>query len=354
MKAQIPHLEERVRRDARGRVIWRAWYWVPSKRLRREGYSVLALGKDRSEAQALAIRQNADVTRARRAGQAEAGTIAALIRAYRADDEFPSKPATVRSYNQNLDWIERWAGDKPVQAISRKVVKELKRTLTGTPYRANAIIGMIRILYGFAMREGLVEFNPASQFRRVTVAPRHQVWMPQDEAAFASAAGSAGRQSLWLAVALGLYTAQRQTDILAMQWSQCHSGCLSVRQSKTGELVEIPILGPLPELLSTAPRNSTYIVVSEATHRPYRADHFRHEVSAIMKEAGLSDLQFRDLRRTSVVRMHHAGLSAEEISGVTGHKIEQTREILETYLPRSRRITAESVQKLSDYYEKSV
>lgn len=356
MKASIPYLECRTRRDARGRIVWQAWYWVPSRRLRREGYKVMALGQNEHEAQQLAIRQNSDVLRARLGpGTVRQGTVAALIRDYRADDEFPTRPATVRSYNQNLDWIERWAGDKPAEAIARKVVKELKRSLKDKPYRANAIIGMIRILYGYALREGAVELNPASGFRRVTVHPRHQVWEPENEEAFALAAVQAGRQSLWIGVALSLYAGQRQTDVLKMQWAQIHGGWVRVRQSKTGELVNVPLLGPLPQLLGSAERTSVYIVVSETTRKPYKADHFRHEVADVMRAVELKGkLQFRDLRRTSVVRMFAAGLSYEEISDITGHKIESCREIAETYLPHGRRITPATVEKLESYYGKKV
>lgn len=359
MKTSIPYLERRIRRDAHGRVTWSAYYWIPSRRLRREGWKPMALGSDPAEAQKLAIRQNADVERARsdpaRAG-IRSGTIAACIRDYRADDEFPANLATRRSYNQNLNWLEAWAGDKPLSAITRRTVKELKKALAGTPYRANAIIGMIRILYGYAMREGLVELNPASQFRRITVYPRHQVWEPEQEAVLARAASAAGRQSLWLATALSLYAGQRQTDVVAMRWQQYDRDThrLLVRQSKTKELVSVPVLGPLLPLLEEADRSSVCIVVSEATRQPYNIDTFRHEISNLIGKAELRGLQYRDLRRTSVVRMFAAGLSYEEISDVTGHKIESCREIVETYLPRGRRITEHTVQKLEDYYKKQV
>jgi hypothetical protein len=187
----------------------------------------------------------------------------------------------------------------------------------------------------------------------VTVQPRSQVWEASAEASLAQAALARSKPSLWIATALSLYAGQRQTDCLAMSWQQYDGHRLAVRQSKTGVLVSVPVLGPLRKLLSVvdpADRRG-YIVTNEATGTRYNADTFRHEISALISDIGMKgELQYRDLRRTSVVRMHDAGLTIEQISDITGHKIESCREIVETYLPRGRRLTAEAITKLEDYY----
>jgi len=351
MKIKIPHLERRTRRDGGGRVIWHSFYWCPSAPLRRAGWKSLALGKDPDAAARMAIRQNADV--ARSCGPTT-GTVADTIAAYRQDDEYPKVAATIRSYEQNLAQIERWAGTRQLAALAPKDVKGLKRALAATPYKANAICGMLRILYSFAIRDGLHPGpNPAASFRRITVQPRHQVWEPEHEAALARAALERNRPSLWIAMALSLYAGQRQTDCLKLEWQQYDCHRLAVRQSKTGVNVSIPVLGPLKRLLDVADHGTACIVTNEATGRPYAPDAFRHEIGALIEGIGLKgQLQYRDGRRTAVVRMHQAGLAIEEISGFTGHKIEACREIVETYLPHGRRITDAGIAKLESYYDR--
>ena len=57
------------------------------------------------------------------------------------------------------------------------------------------------------------------------------------------------------------------------------------------------------------------------------------------------DLQPRDLRRTAVVRLAEAGCTVPEVSSITGHTIEQTQKILETYLPRTFEMARNAIDK---------
>lgn len=62
--------------------------------------------------------------------------------------------------------------------------------------------------------------------------------------------------------------------------------------------------------------------------------------------AGLEDLQARDLRRTACVRMAEAGAIGKQIASVTGHSIETTRQILETYIPTTVEMARGAIEKL--------
>jgi integrase len=57
-------------------------------------------------------------------------------------------------------------------------------------------------------------------------------------------------------------------------------------------------------------------------------DRFRR----VAERAG-ADAQARDLRRTVMLRMAEAGATTPQIASVSGHSIEATQRILETYLP---------------------
>ncbi len=67
-----------------------------------------------------------------------------------------------------------------------------------------------------------------------------------------------------------------------------------------------------------------------------------------MDKSKLSDLQARDLRRTACVRMSEAGCTEKQIASVTGHAIETTRQILETYIPTTSKHALAAIQKLED------
>jgi hypothetical protein len=64
----------------------------------------------------------------------------------------------------------------------------------------------------------------------------------------------------------------------------------------------------------------------------------------------------RDLRRTAMVRIAEAEATVPQIASVSGHSIEATQRILETYLPRNRdlaEIPREPLLKLAETPGKS-
>ncbi|MFB3101654.1 MAG: hypothetical protein ACE1ZV_00165, partial [Alphaproteobacteria bacterium] len=61
--------------------------------------------------------------------------------------------------------------------------------------------------------------------------------------------------------------------------------------------------------------------------------------------AGLDHLQARDLRRTAVVMLAEAGATIPEISAVTGHSINRTQQIIDTYFVRTKPMAQSAISK---------
>lgn len=137
--------------------------------------------------------------------------------------------------------------------------------------------------------------------------------------------------------------------ILRLAWSSYDGSFVKLRQRKTGKPVEIPVTEELKISLDQTPCNSPNIVVNEVTGRPYKEDHFRHEFARIRKKAGLEGLWFMDLRRTAVVRLAEAECSIPEMASITGHELDRTTKILETYLPRTSVMASNAITKLEKY-----
>ena len=56
-----------------------------------------------------------------------------------------------------------------------------------------------------------------------------------------------------------------------------------------------------------------------------------------------------DLRRTAAVWLAEAGCSVPEIAAITGHEIDRTARILETYCPRTSTMAVNAIAKLEQY-----
>ncbi|HYN37933.1 MAG TPA: tyrosine-type recombinase/integrase, partial [Rhodospirillales bacterium] len=217
-------------------------------------------------------------------------------------------------------------------------------------------------------------------------------------------------------VLMGAFLGQREGDILRLTWAQYDGSMITLRQSKTGAVLTVPVASQLKTALDEAltklreagavdgrganivalPRAkpltrrsvadasvatptdgdsmplqsgldghdarlisesapakaSPVILISETTTRPYKADHFRHEFRRIAKAAGIG-LQFLDLRRSAVVHLAEADCTIPQISAITGHQLDRTTRILETYLPRTAPMAKAAILKLELYRKRT-
>lgn len=319
------------------------YYWQPTKAVRALGFSPEALGHDPIKAMRRGQELNAQV-KAERQGHGPAvrdGSVAHLIRLYRESDHWARlRGSTRKGYDRILKEIEAKAGGVAVRAVTRKDMADTYRKLrTRGLAQANAFMRVWRIILGYAWDQGWVETNPAQKMRLVAPPGRERVWTTGELEAFRKAAEAAGCPSMGLAVDLAHQLGQRQGDVLGLTWAQWNGQAFEVSQSKTGARLSIPVFSGLRKRLNAMPRTAVQVIVSEATGRPYRADHFRHEVHRIKTLAGLPpDLQFRDLRRTTATEIGAASGTDDEIRSVTGHK---SRGVVAVYVrPDSRYATS--------------
>ena len=274
-------------------------------------------------------------------GPAE-GSFAQLVTIYKASPDYESlAPVTARTYGGILDNLSRRGGHLPLNGIDRTFVYHLRDGMAATPYMANAVIGVLRMVLNFAVDREMIKVNPVIRIKQLRTRPRRQVWSPQAEAAFLAVADA----TMTLAYKLGAYTAQRQGDLLVMTWSQYDGAVIRLRQHKTDELVEVTCHVDLRAALDAAPRPGL-LMLNTPSGRAFTARHFNKCWRDTSRAAGIEGLQFRDLRRTAMVRMAEAGATPIEIAGVSGHSIEKTAAILETYIPRSAAMGRAAILKL--------
>jgi Phage integrase family len=416
-KVQIRYLVSKLRA---GRPLY---YWQPGRALRAVGFHPRRLSDDLEtaicEAEELNHRLD-DWRNGIEESPFKPETIPWLIRLYQADERYQRLAAsTRRGYDQCLGVIENWsdrAGHPPVKSLRRKIVRAFYRSMADTPAQANAVMRVLRILLQLAVDEGYLDENPAKKPGMRSRPPRQGIWSNAQIAAFVAEARKAGHPSMALAVLLGAFLGQREGDILT--WAQYDGSTITLRQSKTGVVLPVPVAAQLKSALDevleklrerdaeiagqrgsnivtlpkakpakrrslegaptsasptephglsskdcaadrvnsphseSALKQSPVILISESTSRAYKADHFRHEFRRIAKAAGIG-LQFLDLRRSAVVHLAEADCTIPQISAITGHQLDRTTRILETYLPRTAPMAKAAIHKLELYRKRT-
>jgi integrase len=252
------------------------------------------------------------------------------------------RPRTKVNYRYWLRKLSAW-DDMPIallddQKEGRKLIHAAQKSLATHPHQANEVIATLKTLIDWAIRAGHMERNPAKTVKKLKTTQRKAIWSAEAERLWLSHAD----QTMRLAFLLGAYTGQRQADILSLRWDQISGGYISIEQAKTAEAVQVAIHPILAEELERTQRHGDFVLMwqdSRPGHptdwKPYKDNHFKHAFRRVTLAAGLDGLQFRDLRRTLTTRLSALGVTPQQLSDVSGHRIAHSTKILDTYVARN-------------------
>lgn len=406
-KISIPCL---VQRDRKTSGI--SWYWQPSATLRAAGWEPVALGKDEGKAIVAARERNEAVANWKNGGavdmatirqRQQAGTMLALVERYRREVINGKKPngkpilrqKTIDVYETSMKRIEAWAGKHPISYITPARIGVLRDKIArpvadgGIGHSAAFnMLCMIRQLFSFAESKDMMKrgSNPATDFNLGKPPARRSIWELEDDAAFDAAARELNMPGMALARELGLYTAQREGDLIRftepqLQQLEIMEPVLRERlvddrgrimgwcfnQTKTSNdylqvQMEIPfepgLLARVESVLRTnrardraanPPRLISYVLADDRG-LPWKQRAFISCWTKILAHAadrtgreGMRDLVWHDLRRTRVVRLRRMGMAKEMIAALTGHSLRSIEEMLRVYGPVDPTITANAI-----------
>ncbi|MFZ1430580.1 MAG: tyrosine-type recombinase/integrase [Geminicoccaceae bacterium] len=271
------------------------------------------------------------------------GTFAALVDRYRKSDRWRElAPRTRKDYERHLTELMKPFGAQLVAGFTPRAVAAYRATLK--PGRqGNMRLQVLSLLLSYAREQGLVADNPALRHRRFKLTKREAYW--SDEAIATFMASDKASPAMRLALMLGLWTGQREDDVLHMRWSDIKDGWLTIRQRKVGKLVSLPIGAPLAAYLGDVAKAGIVILLGERG-APFTTNWFSQSFGRAARACGLVGLTFLDTRRTAVVNLAEAGCTTGEIASITGHSIAETQRILDTYWVASRPQAEAAISKL--------
>jgi integrase len=288
------------------------------------------------------------------------GTLQSLINAYQRSQKFLGRRERTRADYVKLikNAIEPEFSDFPIKALSareaRGVFLDWRDKLALKSVRqADYAWTVLALILAWAKDRGKINVNPCERGGRLYDGTRVDfIWSIDDEAAFLKHAPA----HLHLPLLLALWTGQRQGDLLRLPWSAYDSTHISLRQSKTGARVKIPVGAPLQVALDEAAnsRRSTIILVN-SDGRPWTPDGFRASWGKACKKAGIAALTFNDLRGTAVTRLALTDCTEAQIAAITGHSLRDVRSILDAhYLHRDQALAETAIRKLEIGYAQQI
>jgi len=224
-------------------------------------------------------------------------------------------------------------GDTKVTEVNAKLCRTLytKWTTDGSVSLSNTKARILSVLLNYAVSIELLVNNPMAKVRKLKHEPDTRIWT-QGEVEKLLEVGYQGfpLRNITLLAHMCYEYAQRPVDISRLTWEQLNfdTNCLTIRQTKRGATVQLPIEEPLRSLLleqqeawgfqpyvvpHQKPRGSVYHVMSRSE--------MNTRFNALKDEAGLHpELQLGLLRKSAIVELVEAGVDAVGIMNVSGHK----------------------------------
>jgi integrase len=257
--------------------------------------------------------------------EADRRSFAWLIGRYRAGAEFAAlRPLTRDDYGKTLDLIEREMGAEPYELTTPLMVKAVRDAHRKTPRKAHKVKQMVSRLYSWAADEGLVDYgvNPAASIKRLKVrAKAITPWSEEEIALFLGGCPA----FLVTPILLALHTGQRREDIVAMTWDDFKGRFIRVRQSKTGEPLDIACHAELRKHLASIKTGFGGPIARAASGRPFTANSLSQ---AIRRTVGLiegmpKDRSIHGLRYAAAARLDEAGCLLSEAVAILGHRTYQ-------------------------------
>jgi integrase len=279
------------------------------------------------------------------AKQTKPGTIAALVVAYFKTAQFQSlSPSTQATYRNIIERFRNEHGHRRVAHLQREKLVEMLGNRAQTPSAANNWLRMVRVLMHLAVEMGWRNDDPTLGIKTLRIkSDGFQIWGADHIASYRvkHAIGSRPR----LALELLLCTAQRRSDVVRMGRQHVRDGILSIRQQKTGTLVEIPVLPELQEALDAMPVQHLTFLTTEYG-QPFTAAGFGNWFRERCNEAGVpKGYAAHGLRKAAATRLADAGCTDHQIMAWGGW--ETLKEVQRYTKAANRKRLAQSVlQKL--------
>ncbi len=286
-----------------------------------------------------------------------AGVLFSILQGYQASAAFRDLAERTRQdYAAKIKLIEQKFGTFPIAALSdrrtRGVFREWRDYLALSSRRqADYAFAVLARILSWAYDGGLVPANPCERAGHLYRGSRaDKIWSSHDEANFLAKAPA----HLHLPLMLGIWTGQREGDLLQLAVRAYDGERIRLIQSKSGARkirVVIPVSRPLKVALDAAiaGRQPFEKILLTSRGTEWTSSGFRSSWRKACAAAGVVGVTFHDLRGTAVTRLARVGCTEAEIATITGHTLRDVRSILDAnYLHRDPALAENAIRKLEE------
>jgi integrase len=238
--------------------------------------------------------------------------------------------------------------DCPLSALSPAHVKMLRDRKAGTPAAANNRRKYLSSMFGWAIENGLLRFNPAREVRRVRYASAgFHTWTVDEVRQFEERhpVGTKAR----LALALLLYLGVRRSDLVTLGRQHTRDGWVRMVPQKTRhkrlETSPKPILPVLADVTARSPTGDLTFLVTEYG-KPFTPSGFGNWFRARCDEAGLPHCSAHGLRKAGATIAAENGATDRQLMALYDWTSEKQANVY-TAAANKKRLAGQAAQLLA-------
>lgn len=290
--------------------------------------------------------------------EAKRRTFAELVERY-FEEVLPERPKNAVNTRRHLTYWKKKLGSLPLADVTPTLIVKFRNELLTTPThhqkpRSNATV--VRYLaalshaFTVAMKDWhWVTDNPVSKISKPRQARGRERFLSDDERERLLAACRASPNRYLLAVVvLAISTGMRRGEIMNLRWSDLDlkRGTILLTTTKNDTSRSIPLTGlarQLVEDLAKVRRLDTPLIFCGTL--PQKPMDLKKPWENAVKQAGLDNFRFHDLRHTAASYLAMNGATTMEIAAVLGHK---TLQMVKRYSHLANSHTAKVVEAMND------
>jgi integrase len=285
--------------------------------------------------------------------EAKRHTLADLVDRYKRE-VLPTKPKSAVDQTRQLDWWAARIGHLVLADVTPAALSQCKtdlasgmqgdgrmtvttknprtgKTTTKTvePRSPSTVLRYMAVLsHAFSIATKEWQWLDDSPMRKVSKPkePRGRVrYLSDDERdALLKACAASKSADLHVAVMLALSTGARLMELMSLRWPQVdlQRRVITLTETKNGEIRSVPLTGKALEMVAERAkvrRIDTDLLFPSKTDRHKPID-LHGPFSTALKNAGIKDFRWHDLRHTTASWLAMNGASLAEIAEALGHK----------------------------------
>lgn len=329
-------------------------------RVRVRGHTVAASFRRKTDALDWARQIETDLKRGKLvpSSQALRRTFSDMVERY-LDEVLPAKRHNKDQKNptRHLNWWRRQLGRLPLVDITPDVISRRLRELVNgrtrrggrTAATCNRYLTSLSAAFRVAANQwGWVGTNPLSKVSRLQEpGGRTRFLSDEERERLLTACKRSSNPHLYTIVVIALSTGARRSEISGLGWRNIQKDAIVLENTKNGERRVLPLTGHARELIRARQkvRRIDTDLLFPSVRDPIKPINFREAFETAVREAGISNVVFHDLRHTCASYLAMMGASPSEIAEVLGHK---TLAMVKRYAHLSEAHTAGVVARMNE------